>query len=55
VATQLLYALTTMIIASILGYIFVGLGASNWTFFILFPITAFLFLRVVGKKVVREA
>jgi Na+/H+ antiporter NhaC len=55
VATQLPYALTTMIIASILGYIFVGLGASNWTFFILFPITAFLFLRVVGKKVVREA
>ena len=52
VATQLPYALTTMIIASILGYIFVGLGASNWTFFILFPITAFLFLRVVGKKVV---
>ncbi len=51
VATQLPYALTTMIIASILGYIFVALGVSSWTFFILFPITAFLFLRVVGKKV----
>ena len=51
VATQLPYALTTMIIASILGYVFVALGVSSWTFFILFPITAFLFLRVVGKKV----
>lgn len=51
VATQLPYALTTMIIVSILGYIFVALGASNWTFFILFPIIAFLFLKFVGKKV----
>lgn len=51
VATQLPYALTTMLIASIFGYVFVALGVSSWAFFILFPATAFLILRFVGKKV----
>ena len=51
VTTQLPYALTTMLIASIFGYIFVALGISGWTFFILFPVTTVLFLWIVGKKV----
>ncbi|MEM8866757.1 MAG: Na+/H+ antiporter NhaC family protein [Verrucomicrobiota bacterium] len=52
VATQLPYALTTMLLASVLGYTliaFTGIGA--WLYFILFPISALSIIRTFGRKV----
>ncbi len=51
VTTQLPYALTTMLIASLFGYVTVALGIPGWSFFILFPASAILFLWIAGKKV----
>ena len=55
VATQLPYALTTMVLASLTGYSSVAiLGFSAWTFFLSFPIAAFVIFRLFGRKVVAE-
>jgi Na+/H+ antiporter NhaC len=51
VATQLPYAVATMVLASLTGYSLVAIfGLSPWIFFILFPLGAVSFLRLVGKK-----
>lgn len=52
VATQLPYALATMILASLCGYILVAIfGVAPWMFFFLFPVGAFGALRVLGRRV----
>jgi Na+/H+ antiporter NhaC len=52
VGTQLPYALATMVLASLTGYVLVAVfGVSPVIFFALFPIGAFGVLRVFGKKV----
>jgi len=52
VATQLPYALSTMVLASLTGYCGVAfLGYSPWLFFLLFPVGAYGLLRVIGRRV----
>lgn len=52
VTTQLPYALSTMVLASLIGYSGVAfLGYSPWVFFVLFPVAAFGLLRTVGTRV----
>ena len=52
VATQLPYAVTTMIIASICGYTLIAFtGISTLAFFALFPIAAWSVLRALGRRV----
>ncbi|MBH55416.1 MAG: hypothetical protein CMI18_13870 [Opitutaceae bacterium] len=52
VSTQVIYALTVMFIASVTGYLFVGMGIPLWTFFVLFPVISLIILWSIGKKVV---
>lgn len=52
VGTQVVYALTVMILAALFGYLSVGMGLPLWFFFLLFPLVTVLILWVVGKKVV---
>ncbi len=51
VATQIVYAVTTMIIASAIGYLGVAWGLPTWSYFLLFPILCLLLLFSVGKRV----
>tara|TARA_B110000438_G_scaffold23222_1_gene21218 strand:- start:49 stop:1812 length:1764 start_codon:yes stop_codon:yes gene_type:complete len=51
VATQLPYALSTMVLASIIGYSGVAFfGYSPWVFFALFPLAAYGLLRTIGQR-----
>jgi Na+/H+ antiporter NhaC len=50
VRTQLPYALTVGLIASVLGYIPVGLGISDWWILPIGTLALFLVVRFVGKK-----
>ncbi|MDQ8202296.1 Na+/H+ antiporter NhaC family protein [Pelagicoccus sp. SDUM812003] len=50
VNTQLYYALVTVALACVFGYLMVGNGISIWAFYILFPITAFAVLRLLGER-----
>jgi len=52
VSTQIVYALTVMVMAATTGYMSIGLGMPLWSFFIVFPLLTGLVLMVVGKKVV---
>lgn len=52
VATQLPYALATMVLASLTGYSCVAcFGFSPLVFYVLFPVGAFILLRLVGRRV----
>ncbi|MEM1221509.1 MAG: Na+/H+ antiporter NhaC family protein [Verrucomicrobiota bacterium] len=51
VGTQLPYALTTMLLASVLGYTLIAFtGLGPWVYFLLFPVTAFSIIRIFGRK-----
>ncbi len=51
VATQLPYALATMIIAILTGYTTVAfLGVSSWIFFLTFPVMVLLLFLLIGRK-----
>ncbi len=51
VGTQLPYAVATMVLASLTGYSLVALfGLTPWIFFLLFPISAAVLIRAIGKK-----
>lgn len=55
VATQLPYAVTTMVIASLCGYTLVAVtGMSALVYFALFPVMAWSVLRIVGRRVEEE-
>ena len=50
--TQLPYAVTTMVIASICGYTLIAFtGFTSLIYFALFPIAAWTVLRLIGRKV----
>ncbi len=49
VHTQLVYAVTTMALCGLFGYLAVGGNFPIWIFYILFPLFAFLILRFVGR------
>lgn len=52
VVTQLPYALVTMLLASLTGYCLVAIfGCAPWIFYLLFPMSAFAWLRGFGRKV----
>jgi len=51
VATQLPYAVATMVLASLTGYSLVAIfGISPWLFFVLFPLCAAALLRLIGRR-----
>ena len=51
VATQLPYALATMMLASVFGYMSVSfLGVSSWIFFVTFPVMALLLFLLIGRQ-----
>ena len=51
VATQLPYALVTMMLASITGYVTVAFfGASAWIFFVTFPVIVLLLFLFIGRR-----
>ena len=52
VSTQVVYALTVMILSAVVGYLSIGMGFPLWSFFILFPLITFVLLFSIGKKVV---
>lgn len=52
VSTQVVYAVTVMVIAAVTGYLAMGGGFPLWTFFLLFPLIAGGLLFLIGKKVV---
>ena len=53
VTTQLPYALATMTLASLTGYIAVAFfELSVWFFFITFPVMAFLLLFTIGQRAI---
>jgi Na+/H+ antiporter NhaC len=52
VTTQIVYAISVMLMAALTGYMSIGLGMPLWSFFILFPLLTAAILFVVGKKVV---
>lgn len=51
VTTQIVYALTTMAVASLSGYVGVALGMPVWLFFILAPILIAVLLFSIGEKI----
>ena len=51
VATQLPYALATMIIASVTGYMTIAfLGFSSWIFFVTFPLVTLILFLSIGRQ-----
>ena len=51
VATQLPYALATMTLASVTGYVTVAFfGVSAWVFFVTFPVLALLLFLLIGRQ-----
>ena len=55
VKTQLLYALTTMTLSGLIGYLAVGGSMPLWLFYVLFPLAAYGVLRFIGQRVVSKA
>ena len=53
VATQVVYALTTMVLASLIGYLGVAFGMPVWLFFLGLPCATAGLLVTVGKKIPR--
>jgi len=51
VSTQIVYALTTMVVASIAGYSAVALGVPALWYFLFFPLVMVVILFTVGRKV----
>lgn len=51
VKTQFLYALTTMIMSGVFGYLAVGGSMPLWLFYVLFPLASFAILMLVGRRV----
>ena len=51
VKTQLLYALTTMALSGILGYLAVAGSMPLWLFYVLFPLASFAILMLIGRRV----
>lgn len=54
VSTQIVYALSVMIIAAVTGYLAIGMGFPLWFFFIVFPLLTLGVFFVFGKKVVNK-
>jgi Na+/H+ antiporter NhaC len=52
VSTQMVYAISVMLMAAVTGYLFIGMGLPLWTFFLLFPLVSLTLLLLIGKKVV---
>ena len=52
VSTQVVYAVTVMLIAAVTGYLAIGAGFPLWTFFLMFPLITGGILFLIGKKVV---
>jgi Na+/H+ antiporter NhaC len=51
VKTQLPYALVTMVIASLLGYLLIAFtGASAIIYFLVFPLIAWSLFRLIGQR-----
>ncbi|MDQ8186331.1 Na+/H+ antiporter NhaC family protein [Pelagicoccus sp. SDUM812002] len=50
VNTQLYYALTTVILSCLFGYLSVAQGMPNWLFFVLYPLGVFGVLKVFGRR-----
>ena len=53
VETQMVYAMTTMILASITGYLALALGLPRWSFFVFFPVLCLGILLIAGKRIPR--
>jgi len=51
VKTQLLYALTTMALSGVLGYLAVAGSMPLWLFYVLFPLASFAILMLIGRRV----
>ncbi|MCZ6672771.1 MAG: Na+/H+ antiporter NhaC family protein [Verrucomicrobia bacterium] len=51
VSTQIVYALSVMVMTAITGYLSIGMGFPLWTFFLLFPLLTIAVLLIFGKKV----
>lgn len=51
VATQVVYALTTMVLAAVIGYLGVAFGMPIWLFFLSLPCAIVALLVIVGKRV----
>lgn len=54
VETQVVYAVTTMTLASITGYLALALGLPLWSFFALFPVLCLGILLVAGKRIPKK-
>jgi len=52
VSTQVVYAVSVMLMAAVTGYLSMGMGFPLWSFFILFPLFTLILLFLIGKKVV---
>lgn len=50
VNTQLYYAIATVLLSGILGYLSVAQGMPTWLFYLLYPLAVFGLLQVFGKK-----
>ncbi len=53
VETQMVYALTVMVIVSVVGYLAISGGLPLWSFFVSFPLIAAAVFAVIGKNVVK--
>lgn len=55
VNTQLLYAVTTMALSALFGYLAVACDMPTWLFYVLFPFAAFVVIILVGRPTPRYA
>ncbi len=51
VKTQIPYAMTVMVLVSVVGYLATAAGMSGWLFFMMYPLLTFALLICIGRKV----